>query len=239
MHGGHSEWYPPRSDVSRPPARGATIRIQAPWGQAALAPWTGHHGRVPARLARRRWWLGGVASTVLVLVFGPCGVSDASGSSTVVGTPAQPQILTCYEEATQFTGGTLPRVGPHDIGFGPGYFPKARLLATMNPPNSGRDAQLTGYKLPPVVSPGATVTMTISRSARSYVVQQNPWSPRQGSVSVTYRACLHKRGFFPQSFRFTDGRKRGCVPLDVRIGGQRKTSHIVLSLFAGRCGTSS
>ena len=192
-----------------------------------------------ARLARSRWWLGGVAFTVLVLAYGPCGVSDASGSSTVVGTPPHPQVLTCYEEATQFTGGTLPPVGPHDIGFGAGYFPKARGLATMNPPNSGRAAQLTGYKLPPVVYPGATVTMTIARGARSYVVQQNPWSPRQGSVSVTYRACSHKPGFFPQSFRFTDGRKRGCVPLDVRVSGHRKTSRIVLSFFAGPCRTSS
>ena len=104
-----------------------------------------------------------------------------------------------------------------------GYFPKARLRATMNPPNFGRDAQLTGYKLPPVIYPGATVTMTIARGTRSYVVQQNPWSPRQGSMWVGYRACLHKPGFFPQSFRFTDGRHRGCVPLDVRVGGQRKT----------------
>lgn len=192
-----------------------------------------------ARLARRRWWLGGVAFPVLVLVFGLCGVSDAGGSSTVVGTPTHPQILTCYEEATQFTGGTLPPVGPDDIGFGAGYFPKARLRATMNPRLSSREAQLFGYKLPPVVDPGTTVTMTIARGARSYVVQQNPWSPPQGSVSVTYRACLHKPGFFPQSFRFTDGRKRGCVPLDVRVRGQRKTSHIVLSLFAGRCRTSS
>jgi hypothetical protein len=189
------------------------------------------------RLAGRRWWHGGVAFAVLVLAYGPCGVSEASGSPTVVGTPTHPQILTCEEEATQFTGG-LPAVGPDDIGFGAGYFPKARLRATMNPPTSGRGAQLTGYKLPPVVYPGATVTMTIARGARSYVVQQNPWSPRLGSVSVTYRACLHKRGFFPQSFRFTDGRILGCVPLDVRVGGQRKTRHIVLSFFAGRCRTS-
>ena len=209
-------------------------------GPGRIAPWTGHHGRVGAKLRGHRWWLGGVALTVLVLVYGPGGVSAAGGASTVVGTPTHPQILTCYEEATQFTGGTPPPVGPHDIGFGPGYFPQARRLATMNPPpNFGRGAQLTGYKLPPVVYPRATVTMTIARGARSYVVQQNPWSPRRGSVSVTYRACLHKRGFFPQSFRFTDGRHRGCVPLDVRVGGQRKTSHLVLSFFAGRCRTSS
>jgi hypothetical protein len=198
----------------------------------------GNDGRVGARLRRRNGWLGAVAFTVLILVYGPCGASDASGTPALVGTPTQPQILTCNEEATQFTG-TLPPIEPHDIGFGSGYFPQARRLATMNPPNSGRDAELTGYKLPPVVYPGAKVTMTIARGARSYVVQQNPWSPRQGSVSVTYRACLHKRGFFPQSFRFTDGRDRGCVPVDVRVGGLRKTTHIVLSFFAGRCRTSS
>jgi hypothetical protein len=57
------------------------------------------------------------------------------GSFAVVGTPTHPQILTCTEEATQFTG-TLPPIGPHDIGFGSGYFPQARRLATMNPPSS-------------------------------------------------------------------------------------------------------
>ena len=127
----------------------------------------GHHGGVSAKPCRRRLQAGGGALTVLLVAYGPGGVSDASGSPTVVGTPTHPQILTCYEEATQFTGGTLPPVGPHDIGFGPGYFPQARRLATMNPPNSGRGAQLTGYKLPPVVYPGATVTMTIARGARS------------------------------------------------------------------------
>jgi hypothetical protein len=195
---------------------------------------------VGPRVHRRRWWPGRAAGTVLVLVlvYVLCGVSDASGSSTVVGTPTHPQILTCAEEATQFTG-TVPPIGPHDIGFGPGYFPQARRLATANPPSPNRLSQPTGYKLPPVVYPGATVTMTIARGARSYVVQQNPYSPRQGSQSVTYRACLHKRGFFPQSFRFIDGRRRGCVPLDVRVDGQHKTSRIVLSFFAGRCRTSS
>ena len=187
---------------------------------------------------RRGWWAGAASTAVLILVYGLCGVPDATGASTVIGTPTHPQILSCYEEATQFTG-NLPPIGPHDIGFGPGYFPQARRLATMNPPNSGRKALSTGYKLPPVVYPGATVTMTIARSARSYVVQQNPWSLRRGSVSVTYRACSHKHGFFPQSFRFTDGRRRGCVPLDVRVDGQRRARHIVLSLFAGRCRTSS
>ena len=168
----------------------------------------------------------------MVLVLSLSGVSDAQGSHDVIGGPSDPQLLSCAEEA--MGTGTVPPIGPHDIGFGPGYFPQARRLASMNPPS-----QVTGYKLPPVLDPGATVTMTIARSARSYVVQQNPWSPRQGSLSVTYRACLDRRGFFPQSFRFTDGRRRGCVPLDVHVDGQHKTKRIVLSFFAGTCKTSS
>ena len=39
------------------------------------------------------------------------------------GSPGHPQVLTCAEEATQFTG-TLPPAGPHDVIFGPGYFPR-------------------------------------------------------------------------------------------------------------------
>jgi hypothetical protein len=189
-----------------------------------------------SRAHRRRRW-SGRASTTLVVVSLLSGFSNASGSSAV-GTPTHPQVLTCDEEATQFTG-TLPPIGPQDVGFGPGYFPKARRIAFMNPPGSDRGTYLAGYKLPPVVYPGATVTMTIAPSARSYVVQQNPWSPRQGSVSVTYRSCAHKHGFFPQTFRFTDGRRRGCVPLDVRVDGQARSRRIVLSFFAGRCRTAA
>ena len=133
--------------------------------QAAVASWTRHDGRVGARLHGRRWRLGVGGFLILVLVCGLGGVADARGSLGVVGTPTHPQMLACFEEATQFTG-ILPPAGPHDIGFGAGYFPQARRLADMDPPNSGRDAQLTGYKLPPVVNPGATVTMTIAPGAR-------------------------------------------------------------------------
>ena len=169
-----------------------------------------------------------------------CGVSyggETRSSSSQSGSPGHPQILTCSEEATQFTGTLLP-AGPHDLIFGPGYFPEARSLATESPQHFAPGAHGT-YKLPPVVDPGSTVTMTVALNARSYVVQQNPWSSPAGSQSVTYEACPGKPGFFPQSFRFTDGRLRGCVPIDVRVGGQRTSRRIVLSLFAGRCGTNS
>ena len=42
-------------------------------------------------------------------------------------------------------------------------------------------------------------------------------------------------GFFAQGFKFTDGRIRGCVPLEVRVGGQARVQRVTLSLFAGSC----
>jgi len=187
-------------------------------------------------MRRHRWWRGGAVFMMLLVFFVPSGVSDARGSSAIVGTPTHPQVLTCAEEATQFEN-TLPPAGPHDVAFGPGYFPQARRLATATPHIApGRRGT---YKLPPVVNPGATVNLTIAGGARSYVVQQNPWSPPGGSQSVTYKACADEPGFFPQSFRFTDGRLRGCVPINVRVNGQRTTRQIVLSLFSGRCRASS
>ncbi len=119
----------------------------------------GHaHGAAPGG----KWRARACALVILapaVAVSGLGGLTGASASTNAVGTPAHPQVLTCAEEATQFTG-TLPRVGPHDVGFGPGYFPRARVLADMNPPSASRGTPFTGYKLPPVVDPGATVTMT-------------------------------------------------------------------------------
>ena len=92
-----------------------------------------------------------------------CGVSyggETRSSSSQSGSPGHPQILTCSEEATQFTGTLLP-AGPHDLIFGPGYFPEARSLATESPQHFAPGAHGT-YKLPPVVDPGSTVTMTVA-----------------------------------------------------------------------------
>ncbi len=225
---------------------GDQLPLNPGWGTAERHP--GGRPRLHRRQAIMVVWVRDFADTIGGLVGFPSRFSSWSMAPVASQKPAVLALSWALRRTRRSlpvmrkrrsSPADSPPVGPDDIGFGAGYFPKARLRATMSPPNSGRDAQLTGYKLPPVVYPGATVTMTIAPSARSYVVQQNPWSSRQGSVSVTYRACLHKPGFFPQSFRFTDGRKRGCVPLDVRVGRQRKTSHIVLSFFAGRCRTSS
>lgn len=63
-----------------------------------------------------------------------------------------------------------------------------------------------------------------------------PASPR-GVPAATFHACPHAWDFFPGGFHFTDGRVRGCVPMDVKVGGE-SPRRVVLSLFAGDCSGS-
>jgi hypothetical protein len=90
------------------------------------------------------------------------------------------------------------------------------------------------YKIPFIVTMGATVTVTIDPPARGHVVISNPYAPA-GVTAATYRPCPHQVGFFPQGFAFTDGQIRGCVPLEVKVGGQPQIRRVTLSLFAGSC----
>jgi hypothetical protein len=79
------------------------------------------------------------------------------------------------------------------------------------------------------------VTVTIGAQARGQVVIDNPYSPVGGVAAASYHSCSRKTGFFAQGFAFTNGRIRGCVALDVRIGHQPQVRHVTLSLFAGSC----
>src|SRR6185437_93280 len=78
------------------------------------------------------------------------------------------------------------------------------------------------------------VTVTIAPPARGHVVISNPYAPA-GVAAATYRPCAHVAGFYAQGFAFTDGQIRGCVPLEVTIGGQQQVRHVTLSRFAGSC----
>jgi hypothetical protein len=115
------------------------------------------------------------------------------------------------------------------------YFPVGLALATYTPAQFGyakfgRHGRF--YKLPLVVRPGATVTVTIGASARGHaVIATGP----AGVTSATYHACRKAGGFFAQGFAFTRPPFRGCVPLDVTIGGQARARHLTLSLFARSC----
>jgi hypothetical protein len=78
------------------------------------------------------------------------------------------------------------------------------------------------------------VTVTIDPPARGHVVIDNPYA-RHGVTAAIYRPCANATGFFAQGFAFTDGKIRGCVPLEVRVGGRARVQRVTLSLFAGSC----
>ena len=90
------------------------------------------------------------------------------------------------------------------------------------------------YKIPFFVPRGSTVTVTIDPPARGHVVIDNPYA-RHGVTAAIYRPCANVTGFFAQGFAFTDGKIRGCVPLEVRVGGRARVQRVTLSLFAGSC----
>jgi len=140
-------------------------------------------------------------------------------------------VFGCAEQA--FGGDTAPpsRPQPGDLAIGPLIIPGGQRLATADPAGYGEHGS---YKIPFIVTMGATVTVTIGRPARGHVVISNSYAPA-GVTAATYRPCPHQVGFFPQYFAFAGGRVRGCVPLEVRIGDQPQTRRVTLSLFAGSC----
>ena len=152
------------------------------------------------------------------------------------GSPGNPVVFSCGQEAA--TGTQVPqRPRPGDWAVGPQIIPGGKALATdsagrYGSASYGRSGR--AYKIPFIVTMGATVTVTIAAPARGRVVIANPYASG-GITSATYRSCSRVQGFFAQSFAFTRGPGRGCVPLDVTVGGERQVRHVTLSLFAGSC----
>ena len=121
------------------------------------------------------------------------------------------------------------------------YFAGALTLAAETPAGHGyapfgRHGQ--SYKFGVVVRPGATVTVTIGASARGHaVIDLSANGSERGVTSATYHACRQAGGFYAQGFAFTRPPFRGCVPLDVTVGGRARVRRVMLSLFAGPCAT--
>jgi hypothetical protein len=148
------------------------------------------------------------------------------------GSPGHPVVFSCAEESFPGGGATVPqRPRPGDLAIGSLIIPGGQRLATADPAGYGEHGS---YKIPVIVPMGATVTVTIDPPARGHVVISNPYTPA-GVTAATYRPCAHVAGFYAQGFAFTSGQVRGCVPLEVRSGGQPQVRRVTLSLFAGSC----
>jgi hypothetical protein len=139
-------------------------------------------------------------------------------------------LFSCGEEA--LTDDPVPQQPqPGDLAVGPLIINSGKMVATADPAGFGGHGD---YKLPFVVTRGSTVTVTIGAPARGHVVIDNAYAPH-GVTAATYHSCSHAHGFFAQAFAFTDGKIRGCVPLEVRVAGQARVQRVTLSLFAGSC----
>ena len=146
------------------------------------------------------------------------------------GSPGNPQVFSCAEES--FLADSMPQMPePGDLAVGPLVIISGKAVATGDPSGWGEHGS---YKIPFFVPRGSTVTVTIDPPARGHVVIDNLYA-RHGVTAATYRPCANVTGFFAQGFAFTNGQIRGCVPLEVRVGGQARVQRVTLSLFAGSC----
>src|SRR6185437_16600162 len=146
------------------------------------------------------------------------------------GGPGNPEVFSCGEEvSSDVPVPQQPR--PGDLAVGPLIIISGKTVATADPAGFGGEGD---PKIPFVVTGGSTVTVTIDAPARGHVVIDNPYAP-QGVTAATYHSCLGAHGLFAQGFKFTDGRIRGCVPLEVRVAGQARVQRVTLSLFARSC----
>jgi hypothetical protein len=148
-----------------------------------------------------------------------------------VGSPGNPLLLGCQQETFIDPLTPLTR-GPGDLVVGPLVFFGGKKMATASPTSFEDHGSV---KVAVALTPGSTATVTIASQARKQVVISSPFSTVGGVTAATYRSCPTEWGFFSQSFTFTRGQTRGCVPLEVRIGRQPQVHHVTISLFAGPC----
>jgi hypothetical protein len=195
-------------------------------------------------MRRRSLFLAPAATAVACLILSACTggtahravqVSASAAGSTAptgpAGSPGRPAVFSCAEESFAGDAPVPQQPQPGDLAIGPLIIVNGQRVATADPAGYGQHGS---YKIPFVVTTGATVTVTIDPPARGHVVISNPYAPA-GVTAATYRPCPRVAGFFAQGFAFTGGRTRGCVPLDVKVNDQPRVRHVTLSLFAGSC----
>lgn len=151
-----------------------------------------------------------------------------------VGSPGNPLTLSCAQESFPGYPSQMPHLPtPGDLAIGPLFILNGKSQALAGSGDHGLYS-----KVPFVVVPGSTVTVTIGARARGHVGIENPYGYTWGIglvTAATYHPCSDPMGFFAQGFAFIHGQTHGCVPLDVRIDHQPLVRHVTISLGAGSC----
>jgi hypothetical protein len=90
------------------------------------------------------------------------------------------------------------------------------------------------YKTGAILHPRSVVTVTIAPAARHHAAIDVQGGPDSGSTSVTYHACpVAPDTFWPGGFLLTE--QTACLPLDVRVLGEPRARHVVVSVFHHSC----
>jgi hypothetical protein len=148
------------------------------------------------------------------------------------GSAAHPLQVGC---PTSGRGQVTSPARSEDVGIGPLRYASAAAWATMSPPDDVRmpDGRYF-YKTGAILRPGSVVTVTIAPAARHHAAIDVQGGTDAGSVSVTYHACPSAPDTgWPGGFLLTE--RTTCLPLDVRVLGEPRERHVVISVFHHSC----
>ncbi len=190
--------------------------------------------------------------------------TSASGSvSVAVAVP--PAVLTSEQadpspvsQGTSSLAGTAIRrcsygsvtrqvIGPDDLTAGPVAMFAAKLLGSAAGLSNfyGNGQVFDGsdgskfYKMGISVQAGATVTISVARSALSYLrLQQGPKPHVHGETSFIFQACPGASSYYTGWVGGFDikGPMPACVALDVRVVGERTVRPLSIPFGGAACG---
>jgi len=85
------------------------------------------------------------------------------------------------------------------------------------------------YKMGTFVKAGATVTVTVAHTARSYLrLQQGPDPHLEGEMSVVFQGCPGSRYTAWVGGFDIKGPMPACVALDVQVSGEQTPRHLAI-----------
>lgn len=92
------------------------------------------------------------------------------------------------------------------------------------------------YKMGTVVKGGATATVTVAPSAKSYLkLQQGPTPHPGGKMSIIFQACPGKSYTGWVGGFDIKGPMPVCVALDVQVAGEQTVRHLSIPFGASTC----
>jgi len=128
-----------------------------------------------------------------------------------------------------------------DATAGPLVFPNAKMVGSAaglsNFYGGGQVPDGPGgskfYKMGTYVKAGATVTVTVAHTARSYLrLQQGPGPHYQDEMSVVFEACPGSRYTAWVGGFDIKGPMPACVALDVQVAGEQTPRHLAIPFGA-------